>query len=69
MDIDSVPLGIDFVDHVTEQIGRCSAVIVMIGKQWRTIKDEKRRRRLEVASVPLYCGPLEDTIGPALDHV
>jgi hypothetical protein len=47
MDIDSVPLGIDFVDHVTEQIGRCSAVIVMIGKQWRTIKDEKRRRRLD----------------------
>jgi hypothetical protein len=47
MDIDSVPLGIDFVEHVTEQIGKCSAVIVMIGKQWRTIKDKKRRRRLD----------------------
>ena len=35
MDIDSVPLGIDFVEHVTEQIGKCSAVIVMIGKQWQ----------------------------------
>ena len=47
MDIDSVPLGIDFVEHVTEQIGKCKAVIVMIGKQWRTIKDKKRRRRLD----------------------
>ena len=47
MDIDSVPLGIDFVEHVTEQIGKCSAVIVMIVKQWHTIKDKKRRRRLD----------------------
>jgi hypothetical protein len=47
MDIDSVPLGIDFVDHVTDQISRCAGVIVMIGKQWRTIKDKKRRRRLD----------------------
>ena len=46
MDIDNVPLGIDFVDHINEQIGKCSAVIVMIGKQWQTIKDKKRRRRL-----------------------
>jgi hypothetical protein len=47
MDIDSVPLGIDFVDHVTEQIGQCNAVIVMIGKHWLTVKDKKRRRRLD----------------------
>jgi hypothetical protein len=49
MDIDNVPLGIDFVEHVTEQIGKCSVVIVMIGKQWHTIKDKKRRRRLDNA--------------------
>ena len=47
MDIDSVPLGIDFVEHVTEQIGKCNAVIVMIGKHWHTIKDKERRRRLD----------------------
>ena len=44
MDIDSVPLGIDFVEHVTQQIGQCNAVIVMIGKRWRTIKEQNRRR-------------------------
>ena len=47
MDIDSVPLGIDFVEHVSDQIGKCRAVIVMIGKRWHTIKDKKRRRRLD----------------------
>jgi hypothetical protein len=47
MDIDSVPLGIDFVDHVSEQIARCSVVIVMVGKDWLRIKDKHRRRRLD----------------------
>jgi hypothetical protein len=48
MDIDSVPLGIDFVEHVTEQIGRCSAVVVMIGRQWLTVTDKRGRRRLDL---------------------
>ena len=47
MDIDSVPLGIDFVEHVREQISGCTAVIVMIGRRWLTMKDKKRRRRLD----------------------
>jgi len=47
IDIDSVPLGIDFVEHVAEQIGKCNVVIVMIGKKWHAIKDKKRRRRLD----------------------
>lgn len=47
MDIDNVPLGADFVGYVSEQISRCSAVIVMIGKRWLTVKDKGRRRRLD----------------------
>jgi hypothetical protein len=47
MDVDSVPLGIDFVDHISEQIGQCKAVVVMIGRQWLTMKDKRRRRRLD----------------------
>jgi hypothetical protein len=46
-DIDSVPLGIDFVDHVSEQIARCTAVLVVIGKQWLKARDKSRRRRLD----------------------
>jgi hypothetical protein len=49
MDIDSVPLGIDFVDHVAKQISKCSAVIVMMGRQWLTITDRRGRRRLDLA--------------------
>jgi hypothetical protein len=47
MDIDSVPLGIDFVTFVTQEISRCKAVIVVIGRQWLKAKDKNRRRRLD----------------------
>ena len=48
MDIDSVPLGIDYVEHVQEQMGRCRAVIIMIGPRWLSILDKRGRRRLEL---------------------
>ena len=48
MDIDSVPLGFDFVEHVANQIAQCSAVIVMIGRQWLTVTDKRERRRLDL---------------------
>ena len=48
MDVDSVPLGIDFVEHVAEQVTKCSAVIVMIGREWLTIQDRRGRRRLDL---------------------
>jgi len=83
MDIDSVPLGIDFVDHVTEQISRCSAVIVMIGRQWLKLKDKRRRRRLdndddlvriEIAAalkqkVPVIPVLVQDVAMPDPDHL
>ncbi len=47
MDIDSVPLGIDFVQHVTERISECKAVIVVIGKQWLKVTDKRGQRRLD----------------------
>jgi hypothetical protein len=47
MDIDTVPHGVDFVEHVMAQIARCSAVIVLIGKRWLKMKDKKRRSRLD----------------------
>jgi hypothetical protein len=47
MDVDSVPLGMDYVDHISEQIGCCKAVVVMIGRQWLVTQDKKGRRRLD----------------------
>jgi hypothetical protein len=56
-DIDSVPLGIDYVEHITAQFVHCRVAIVMIGKHWLKLKDKRRRRldnsedlvRLEIA--------------------
>jgi len=48
MDID-MPLGVDFVDHVTEKLTRCRAVIVMMGKNWLEAADKRGRRRLDNA--------------------
>jgi hypothetical protein len=47
IDIDSVPLGIDFVEHVQTQLTSCRAVVVMIGKSWLDIRDQRGKRRLE----------------------
>jgi pyruvate/2-oxoglutarate dehydrogenase complex dihydrolipoamide acyltransferase (E2) component len=47
MDIDSIPLGADFVDHVNEQIACCVATIVMIGPGWLDALDKRGRRRLD----------------------
>jgi hypothetical protein len=47
MDVESVPLGIDYVDHISQQIGHCAAVVVMIGRQWLTITDKRGCRRLD----------------------
>ena len=46
MDIDAVPLGVDFVDHISEEIVGCSAVIVLIGWQRLTVTDKNGRARL-----------------------
>src|SRR5437867_3178615 len=34
MDIDSVPFGVDFRDHLHRWIASCDAVLVMIGDEW-----------------------------------
>jgi hypothetical protein len=46
-DIDSIPLGVDFIQYINTQISGCSAVIVMIGRNWLKAKDHAGRRRLD----------------------
>jgi len=33
-DVDSMPLGYDFRDHIREQVSRCAILIAVIGKNW-----------------------------------
>ena len=46
-DVDSIAPGVDFVDTLSERVGRCDALVALIGKQWLTIADANKRRRLD----------------------
>jgi len=47
MDIDSVPLGVNFVSYIEAQLQRCAAVLVLIGPHWTNAVDEEGHRRLD----------------------
>lgn len=47
MDVASVPPGVDFVERVRNEIAQCSAMIVVIGKRWLTLKNKRGGRRLD----------------------
>jgi Flp pilus assembly protein TadD len=46
-DVDSVQLGDDFVEVITEAVGSCDVLLAVIGDQWLTITGEDERRRLD----------------------
>ena len=34
MDVDSIPLGVDFRQYLTEAVSQCDALLAIIGEQW-----------------------------------
>ena len=34
MDVDTIPLGVDFVDYLGAQVGKCQVLVSLIGRQW-----------------------------------
>ena len=46
-DVDSIAPGVDFIDTLSDRVGRCDALVALIGKQWLTIADAEKRRRLD----------------------
>ena len=46
-DVDSIPLGDDFVEVITREVGSCDVLLALIGNQWLTTTDEHGRRRLD----------------------
>jgi hypothetical protein len=46
MDIDTIPPGVDFVEHIEGAVGECAALIALIGKRWLTIEDDQGKRRI-----------------------
>jgi TIR domain len=57
-DVDSIPLGFDFRDHLREQVGQCAVLIAVIGKNWnppaasggRRLGDPRDHLRIEIES-------------------
>jgi hypothetical protein len=47
MDVDSIDLGLDFVEVLEQTLARCKALIVVIGRDWLSAQDEDTNRRLD----------------------
>jgi hypothetical protein len=47
MDVDTLEPGVDFVEAIEQAVGSCEVLIVVIGREWLTIKDKAGRRRLD----------------------
>lgn len=46
-DVDSIPLGVDFREHLQSALNRCRVVLVLIGPKWSGICDPAGNRRLD----------------------
>jgi hypothetical protein len=47
MDIDSIAIGVDFVEAIERAVDSCAVLLALIGPQWATVTDEDGRRRLD----------------------
>ena len=47
MDVDSIPLGTNFVKVLGEEVAKCDVLLALIGKSWLDARDENGNRRLE----------------------
>ena len=47
MDVDTLEAGVDFVEAIEQAVGSCEALIVVIGREWLTVKDKAGHRRLD----------------------
>ena len=46
-DVDNIPPGADFVDVLSERVGKCDALIAVIGRDWISAAGKDSRRRLD----------------------
>src|SRR5919201_3897614 len=47
MDVDSVPLGVNFVTVLSEEVAKCDVLLAVIGPNWLNARDEDGSRRLD----------------------
>src|SRR5713101_8385681 len=46
-DVDAIPLGADFKQHLIEAVGQCQVLLAVVGAQWLDARDAAGTRRLE----------------------
>ena len=47
MDVDNIPVGINFEEYLNNQVAQCDAMLSVIGPNWLSAKDETDQRRLD----------------------
>jgi hypothetical protein len=47
MDVDTVRLGVDFVEVISGQVAECDVLLAVIGSNWLNARDEEGNRRLD----------------------
>ena len=47
MDVDAVPLGVNFVKALSEEVAKCDVLLAVIGPNWLNARDEDGNRRLD----------------------
>jgi tetratricopeptide (TPR) repeat protein len=47
MDVDHIPAGVDFVEYLNSRVAECKVILVVIGVNWLSAKDESGDRRLD----------------------
>jgi hypothetical protein len=47
MDVDGVPLGVNFVKVLQEEVAKCSVLLAVIGRDWLNVRGEDGQRRLD----------------------
>jgi hypothetical protein len=47
MDVEGVPAGMDFIEHIKEKVSVCDVFLAIIGPNWLNARDEMGNRRLE----------------------
>ena len=49
MDVDTIPLGVDFRDHINQAVAQCNVLLAIIGDHWFVQSDNASQRRIDEA--------------------
>src|SRR5712671_6332830 len=47
MDVDTIPLGANFVKVLREEVAKCDTLLAVVGANWLDVRDEQGNRRLD----------------------